>query len=136
MADEAETALLRGNSLLYVDINPSNFVVGESRSWVVDWAWPTRGAGFIDPALLVVQLVAARHEPAEAEGWAEKCDAWTSADRDAVDAFAAATVRMYREHAKRFPDQQWRKAMVVAAESWATHRGLSPVPDMAESEGS
>ncbi|WP_211351718.1 protein kinase [Haloactinospora alba] len=125
VSDEAETPLLRGNSMLYVDINPSNFVIGEDNAWVVDWAWPTRGAAFIDPALLVVQLIAAKRNPADAEAWAGKCDAWTHADSDAVNVFVAATVRMYRAHAERFPDQPWRKAMVDAVESWAEHRGVT-----------
>jgi hypothetical protein len=121
-----DAALLRGDALLHTDINPSNFVLGDSAGWVVDWAWPTRGAAFIDPALLILQLIAARHTPAEAEAWAQKCDAWADADPEAVNVFVAATVRMYRAHAKRFR-AQWRKAMVLAAEAWAEYRNV-PVP--------
>ncbi|TQN31151.1 hypothetical protein FHX37_1043 [Haloactinospora alba] len=125
VADDSEVALLRGDTLLYTDINPSNFVIGDDSAWVVDWAWPTRGAGLIDPATLVVQLIAAKHDPADAESWAEGCDAWVKADPSAVDVFVRATVRMYRAHAERFPDQPWRKAMVDAVESWAEHRGVT-----------
>lgn len=126
-ADDSEAALLRGDTLLYTDIHPNNFVIGEANVWAVDWAWPTRGAGLIDPATLVVQLVAARHNPVDAEAWAGKCDAWTHADSDAVNVFVAATVRMYRAHAQRFPEQKWRQAMVTAIESWAEYRGV-PIP--------
>jgi hypothetical protein len=116
--------LFAGDALLYTDINPANVMAGDSGVWVVDWAWPTRGAGFIDPACLVVQLVAAGHSPAEAEALASGCAAWRAADRVAVDEFAAATVRMYRRFEARDPEP-WRKAMTEAVTGWAEHRGLA-----------
>lgn len=122
---EADAALFRGESLLHTDINPSNVMIGRQTTWAVDWAWPTRGAAFIDPAILVVQLIAAGHTAEAAEGWAARCAAWQQADPRALDAFAAADVRMRRAFAGRYPDEQWLKAMVVAAEAWAGHRGVA-----------
>jgi hypothetical protein len=43
----------------------------------------------------------------------------------ALDAFAAAVVRMYRRFEERDP-QPWRKAMTAAATGWAAHRGVTP----------
>ncbi|MFI0164784.1 protein kinase [Streptomyces sp. NPDC017095] len=123
-ADPAEASLFRGDSLLHTDINPNNFLLG-SRDWVVDWAWPTRGAGFIDLALLVVQLVAAGHGPAHAERWATQCPAWHRAQPGAVDAFAAANLRMHRSYAQRHPDAEWLKAMVDACQAWTDYRGIA-----------
>ncbi|MEV0635865.1 protein kinase [Streptomyces sp. NPDC050619] len=123
--DETEAELFRGNALLHTDINPSNLIFGEWSVWAVDWAWPTRGAAFIDPALLVVQLVAAGHSIEDAESWASHCTAWTKADPEAVDAFAAATLRMYRAFADRKPDAPWLKAMEAAAQTWADHRRVT-----------
>jgi hypothetical protein len=102
-------------------------MIGEQRTWAVDWSWPTRGAAFIDPACLVVQLIAAEHTPEAAEAWAAGCTAWAGADPKAVDAFAAATVRMYWRFAKRKPDESWLTAMAVAAEEWTTYRGITMV---------
>lgn len=115
-----------GDALLYTDINPDNFLMTDSGASVVDWSWPTRGAGFIDPACLVVQLVAAGHTAAEAEGWAQRCAAWRSADPQAINAFAIATVRMY-QHFEKLDPVPWRKAMTEAAITWAAHRGI-PLP--------
>ncbi|MFI5617146.1 protein kinase [Streptomyces sp. NPDC051567] len=109
-----------GDALLYTDINPSNFLIGE-RSWVVDWSWPTRGAAFIDPARLVLQLVAAGHTPEAAEAHAARCPAWTDADPAAVDAFAAAELRMHTAFAGRNPDAVWLREMTAAAEQWVRH---------------
>lgn len=122
--DPSEARLLRGDSLLYTDINPSNFLIGK-RNWVVDWAWPTRGAGFIDPALLVVQLIAAGHDPAHAEQWVSRSLAWHRADPRAVDVFTAANLRMHRARAARNPDTAWLAAMVKACQAWADHRGVT-----------
>lgn len=124
-ADEGASALFRGDTLLHADVNPSNFLVSDGCSWVVDWSWPTRGAAFIDPAMLIVQLIAADHTPAAAESWASKCSAWTKAAPEAVDAFATAYARMNRRRALRKPDELWLTAMAEATESWAAHRGTA-----------
>jgi len=123
--NEAEAALLQGDALLHTDINPGNIMIGAGRAWAVDWSWPTRGAGFIDPACLVVQLVASGHSARSAETWASECVAWAKADPVAVTAFAAANARMYRAHARRKPDTAWLGAMADAAHTWATHRGVA-----------
>jgi RIO-like serine/threonine protein kinase len=36
--------------LLHTDFNPLNILLGPDRVWIIDWAWPTRGASFIDAA--------------------------------------------------------------------------------------
>lgn len=123
--NETDAAHFRGDALLYTDINPSNFVIEGQNTWAVDWAWPTHGAAFIDPACLVVQLVAAGHSAEAAEAWASRCTAWTSAGPQAIDAFAAASLRMYRAFAKRKPEAEWLKSMVAACESWIEHRKQS-----------
>jgi hypothetical protein len=126
---EEDAALLRGDALLHTDINPSNFMIGASAARLVDWAWPTRGAGFIDPATLVLQLASGDHTPAQAESWAAECPAWSEADPRGIDAFVRATVRMQRQFAAEKPDESWLKDMVAAAESWAAHRGVLPMLD-------
>jgi len=60
-----ERALLRGEALLHTDYNPANVLITGSMAYLIDWAWPTRGAAWIDPACLVVRLIAAGNTPAE-----------------------------------------------------------------------
>jgi hypothetical protein len=126
-ASPAEAELFRGDALLHTDINPDNMLIGEGNSWVVDWAWPTRGAAFIDPATLVTQLVASGHSAESAEGWVSDCPAWKDADPSAIDAFAAASLRMQRRLSERRPDAEWLGAMATATQQWAIHRGVSVV---------
>nr|WP_246258809.1 aminoglycoside phosphotransferase family protein [Streptomyces typhae] len=120
-ASGAEAEHFRGAVLLHTDINPSNVMIAPNRTWVVDWSWPTYGAGFIDPSLLVVQLISAGHLPAQAESWAAECPAWASAAPEAIDAFARATWRMYRQAALASPDR-WLGDMADAAQSWLRYR--------------
>ena len=73
--------LFAGPTLLHGDINPDNLLIGpDGNVTVVDWSWPTHGAAFIDPACLVVQLIAAGHPPPHAQNWAARCTAWRDAD--------------------------------------------------------
>ncbi|SDG22738.1 hypothetical protein SAMN05421505_102319 [Sinosporangium album] len=126
-ADLGAAALFQGRALLYTDINPGNLLIGRRDAWAVDWSWPTRGAAWIDPACLVVQLVAAGHNARSAESWAAGCASWEKADRKAVDAFAVATARMYRRAADRRPGAEWLVEMSEAAMRWADHRGVAVV---------
>lgn len=48
--DPADARLFDGDRLLHTDFNPLNVLMAPGRTWVIDWAWPTRGAAFIDPA--------------------------------------------------------------------------------------
>ncbi|WP_326595677.1 hypothetical protein [Streptomyces sp. NBC_01803] len=102
-------------------------LVGDRGVWAVDWGWPTRGAPLIDPAMLVVQLVSSGHSPEAAESWVAPCEVWANADPKAIDAFAAASTRMWWEMAARRPDVPSRRALAEAAESWARHRGVTVV---------
>jgi hypothetical protein len=122
VVDAADTELFRGDALLHTDINPDNVLIGGPNGWVVDWSWPTRGAAFIDPAELVMQLVASGHSAEAAEGWVAECPAWKDADPRAIDAFAAASLRMSQRFAERQPDAEWLGAMVAATQEWVTHR--------------
>jgi hypothetical protein len=126
-ADRGAPALFQGDALLHTDVNPANLLIGERESWAVDWSWPTRGAAFIDPAMLVVQLVVAGHAPEGAESWAAACTAWTKADPEAIDAFALAHARKHRHRALRNPDERWLLAMAEAAEGWARYRGVMQI---------
>ncbi|HEY3688213.1 MAG TPA: protein kinase [Streptosporangiaceae bacterium] len=123
-ANETDAAHFAGDALLYTDINPDNLLIGNRETWAVDWAWPTRGAAFIDPACLILQLIADGHTPESAESWAAGCKTWATAAPEAINAFALATLRMNRHHADRHPDAPWLAAMATAAQTWTDHRAL------------
>ena len=90
-------------------------------AWIIDWAWPTRGAAFIDPACFLLRLMLGGHTAAQAEAWAAQCDSWAAAPDKAIDAFALACARLYAEIAYEDP-QPWKQRLATAARDWARHR--------------
>jgi len=91
---------------------------------IVDWAWPTRGAAFIDPACFLLRLMASGHAAASAERWAAQCAGWDQAPAPAVNAFAIASARLFAEIA-RDDHQPWKQQLASAASQWMTYRANS-----------
>jgi len=121
-----DAELFAGDRLLHTDFAGPNVLMGadDGAAWMVDWAWATAGAGFIEPACLAITLVDAGHSAQSAEAWAQRCDAWTNAEPRAVDAFAEACVRMWDEIARNGP-AEWTQSMARSAHEWAAYqRGL------------
>jgi Ser/Thr protein kinase RdoA (MazF antagonist) len=108
-------------TLLHTDFNPLNVPIRDGTAWIIDWAWPTRGAAFIDPACFLLRLMLGGHTTAQAESWAAQCDSWAAASDKAIDTFALACTRMYAEIAHEDP-QPWKQRLAAAARDWARHR--------------
>ncbi|SDD87015.1 phosphotransferase family protein [Actinokineospora iranica] len=114
-----------GSALLHTDYRPSNLlVVDDGTARIVDWAWPTRGAPWIDPACLLVWLIAFGHTPDQAEAHAARTRAWKTATPEGLDLFALANVRLWDDIAGHDP-QDWTQRMSSAAQRWAHARGVS-----------
>jgi hypothetical protein len=114
--DDAARDLLAGETLLHTDFNPLNVLMDAGTARIIDWAWPTRGAAFIDPACFLLRLILAGHTAAQAEAWAARCDSWASAPDNAISAFALACVRLYSEIAQQDP-QPWKQRLAAAAQN-------------------
>ncbi|MFC8079558.1 aminoglycoside phosphotransferase [Streptomyces sp. NPDC057307] len=110
-----------GNSLVHTDLNNENVMV-DGNAYLVDWAWATRGAAWLDPAYWVVWLMAAgKHDPRSAEKWAARVPSWQRAAPEAVTAFALATANVWEEIAGTDPDP-WTAGILSASQRWAEHR--------------
>ena len=101
--DDRACAWLDGEVLLHTDFNPLNVLITPQATWIVDWAWPTRGAAFIDPACFLLRLMANGHSAASAERWAAQCAGWDQAPPPAVDAFSIGSARLFAEIAHDNP---------------------------------
>jgi hypothetical protein len=120
--DDHDPALLMGDTLLHTDYNPANVLItDDGTARLVDWAWPTRGAAWIDPCCLLIWLIASGHTPAQAETHVGKTRAWQDAPPAAVDVFALANVRLWDEIALNNL-QPWQQRMATAARQWADSR--------------
>lgn len=120
-------ALFTGTSLLHTEWTPGNVLVSD-RAYLVDWAWPTRGAAWIDPACWVVWLIASGHPPRSAERWAALIPSWQDAPARSLDEFARVQARMWAGIAAESPEP-WTKNMAEASRQWASHRGTLPFPE-------
>ncbi|WP_326853185.1 RIO1 family regulatory kinase/ATPase [Actinocrinis sp.] len=120
--DEASRRLLAGDQLLHTDYNPFNILIHRDTAHIIDWAWPTKGAAWIDPCCLVMRLITAGHAPEEAEHWAQQTPAWHTASPHAIDTFATASTRLWREISQAKPLTNWKTGMAKSAHIWAEHR--------------
>ncbi|MHB1509136.1 MAG: aminoglycoside phosphotransferase [Acidimicrobiales bacterium] len=119
--DRRDATGLTGSALLHTDWNPLNVLIADDRAMLVDWAWPTLGAAWVDPACWVQRLIVAGHGAESAEDLAQQVPAWHTASPAQLDAFAAANARLWDEIATTDP-QPVKIQMRSAANAWADHR--------------
>ncbi|MFJ7901246.1 aminoglycoside phosphotransferase [Streptomyces sp. NPDC096198] len=115
-----------GSHLLHTDLNNLNVLVDDhapqdDRARLVDWAWATRGAAWLDAGYWVIWLIAFGHAPTSAEGWAAEIPAWRAAPTEGVTAFAAANANVWSEISTSDPDP-WTLRLATAASTWHAHR--------------
>jgi hypothetical protein len=120
--DPGDELIFAGKALTHTDWAPDNVLIAPDRAWLIDWAWPTLGAAWTDPACWLLRLMAAGgHTAAEAEHHAARLPAFTTADPAHVDIFARVSVRLWEEIAQE-SRSDWTGKMAEAARSWAAHR--------------
>jgi hypothetical protein len=122
VADPCDAEMLAGTALIHTDWMPDNVLISEGRAWLIDWAWATLGAAWIDPACWLLRLMAHGHTAEEAESIASRLPAYRAADPAHVDAFARANVSMWDEIGRDHP-LPWTRTMAATARAWAQDRG-------------
>lgn len=115
--DPSPLLLIGGNNLVHTDLTAENFVIGDQLR-IIDWAWPSTGAAWLDTASMVARLIQAGHHPQEAEEWAETVPAWRSAPRPAVTAYAEIRAALARRNGAPIVNAwerylTWRRASLV-----------------------
>jgi hypothetical protein len=115
-----ELRWLAGNRLLHTDYNPHNVLISGGRALLIDWAWPTRGAGWIDPVCLLLRLMADGHTTATAKQVVADVPAWRTAPQEGLAVFARVCTRMWQEIADNNP-LEWTQRMARVAREWAAH---------------
>ena len=101
MAVRASASVFAGPMLTHSDWTPDNVLVSPDRAWLIDWAWPTLGAAWTDPACWVLRLMASGgHTAHQAERQASRLPAFRAADPTHIDLFAYANVRLWDEIAQ------------------------------------
>ncbi|ONI74983.1 hypothetical protein ALI144C_40125 [Actinosynnema sp. ALI-1.44] len=73
------------------------------------------GVAWIDPAILVIRLIEAGHQPEHAESWARQLAEFAQAPGEALTAFAASILLLWES---KFPTTD----ATAAARHWAEYR--------------
>jgi hypothetical protein len=115
------TELLAGDQLLHTDLNPHNILVTDTGTRIVDWSWPTLGAGWVDTACAALWLIAEGHSPTAAESWASQVETWAEATTKALDVFTKTNVALWGQIAAAEP-RPWKRRLHKAAAAWAKYR--------------
>jgi hypothetical protein len=116
-----------GTTLTHTDWAPHNVLVAPDRVWLIDWAWPTLGAAWTDPAHWIIRLIAAGHTAKQAERQALRLPAFAAADPAHIDLFAAANVRLWNEIEQADAGaRSWTVTMAQAAREWSAYRHAEP----------
>ncbi|MFI2372090.1 aminoglycoside phosphotransferase [Streptomyces sp. NPDC018833] len=115
-----------GRNLLHTDLNNTNVLVNDHapqghRARLVDWAWATRGAPWLDAGYWVIWLIASGHTPTSAEHQAAEIPAWHTAPAEGITAFAAANRNVWDEISTADPDP-WTLRLATATAAWQEHR--------------
>ncbi|MEW2519024.1 aminoglycoside phosphotransferase [Actinacidiphila alni] len=121
-----------GDALLHTDFAPDNVLITGERARLIDWAWPTRGAAWIDPGALALRLMEAGHPAEDAIDFAARFPSWRQAPPEALAAFGAATAVLWREIAEQ-DDAEWKRTMAERAAVLAEHLRDVTVPRPLES---
>ena len=119
--DERAEAL-SGDGAVHCDLNPANVLITTSGARVVDWAFCSRGARWLDLGFLLPWLVNDGHTPALAEEWARQFEAWKDAEEAGhVDVFASLLMQAWRPRVEAGA-ADWAGNYLGIIESWNEHR--------------
>ncbi|MCW2890366.1 MAG: Phosphotransferase enzyme family protein [Streptosporangiaceae bacterium] len=118
----AEVTPMAGNALLHTDVNCSNMLITpDGRPYVVDWAFTSRGAAWVELGLLIPWLLKAGHSPPQAAEWVAQFPAWTAADPAAIDLFSEVSAERWTRHSAANP-ATWVAEHAALTRQWADYR--------------
>lgn len=116
--DAGDARKLAGTALACTDWAPGNIVISGGRAWIARWTRPVLAAPWVDPACLVLELIAHGHVPRDAEALtARESVAFAVADPACLDMFAWAGKEMHQGQAGAR-----HRALEAAARQWHGYR--------------
>ncbi|GAA2712078.1 phosphotransferase [Micromonospora olivasterospora] len=110
-----------GRMLVHSDLNPTNLIVTQAALRIVDWAWATKAASWVELALLVQWLIGSGHTPEQAERWLAQFPAWDAVGREVLDDFAAKNAAKWLAKSRQ-STEAWVHDLAAWAGEWAAHR--------------
>ncbi|MGK5680147.1 aminoglycoside phosphotransferase [Actinoplanes sp. URMC 104] len=114
-----------GDMLVHTDLNPANLIVTPAGLRIVDWAYTTRAAAWLEPALLTPWLIGSGHTPEQAETWLAQTPAWSTTTPEVLDRFASANAVKWAAKAQQ-NTATWVHDLAAWTGRWAAHRSTKP----------
>ena len=112
-----------GTTLQHTDWLPDNVLFTSSRPYLIDWAWPTLGAAWMDPAFWLVRLIASGHTIKAAEQYAAQVPGYANADPTHINLFALANVQLWDEIEQQATKvSPWVRSLATASREWCEFR--------------
>ncbi|MFY1703004.1 phosphotransferase [Micromonospora sp. WMMA1923] len=120
-----ELPAMAGDMLVHSDLNPTNLIVTAGGLRIVDWAYTTKAASWVELALLVPWLIGSGHTPQQAEDWLARFSAWPAAGTEVLDGFAVRNASKWSIRSKR-STEPWIHDLATWSSRWAAHRARQP----------
>ncbi|MFF5180037.1 aminoglycoside phosphotransferase [Micromonospora sp. NPDC000316] len=113
-----------GETLIHSDLNPANLIVTPLGLRIVDWAWATTAAAWVELALLVPWLIGSGHSAEQAEEWLTQLPASTATDRQVLDDFASKNATKWAAKSRQNIERRVSDLAMRTGE-WEDHRIVS-----------
>ncbi|MEU1687877.1 phosphotransferase [Micromonospora sp. NPDC005707] len=110
-----------GEALIHSDLNPANLIVTAHGLRIVDWAWATKAAPWVELALLAQWLIGSGHSAEQAENWLAQFPAWTAADRKVLDDFASRNASKWSARSRQ-STESWVHDLAIWTGEWGAFR--------------
>jgi len=89
-SQDEDASALAGPALLHCNINPENVLIAaDGRARLVDWAFTSRGAAWLELGFVLPWLLRAGHTVEAAESWLAGFQTWKTADPANIDLFVS-----------------------------------------------
>jgi hypothetical protein len=112
---------MNGDTLVHTDLNPANLIVTPHGLRIVDWAFATKAAPWLELALLIQWLIGSGHTAAQAEIWLTQFPAWNATAPDVLDDLASRNASKWSAKAKQ-NTEGWVRDLANWSDEWAAHR--------------
>ncbi|TDC37646.1 aminoglycoside phosphotransferase [Micromonospora sp. 15K316] len=110
-----------GGTLIHSDLNPANLILTTNGLRIVDWAYATKAAPWVELALLVQWLIGSGHTAAQAEQWLAQFPAWATTDPAALDQFASHNASKWSAKSQH-STEKWVHDLAAWTSEWTAHR--------------
>ncbi|MGX6606164.1 phosphotransferase [Micromonosporaceae bacterium Da 78-11] len=107
-----------GNALIHTDLNPANLIVTSGGLRIVDWAYATKAALWVELALLAPWLIGSGHTAQQADDWLAQFPTWGAAGTDVLNYFATTNAAKWSAKAQA-TSEPWVHDLATWTGRWA-----------------